>query len=82
MKLFDRDGNGGQEITDALGLISDRVDFSTWSPILPLGVRDVVAIVGREPVDALAEYYEAGDDSDDDMVRALAYLQQSVALFT
>lgn len=82
MKLFDRDGNGGQEITDALGLISDRVDFSTWSPILPLGVRDVVAIVGREPVDALAEYYKAGNDVDDDMARALAYLQQSVALFT
>lgn len=82
MKLFDRDGNGGQEITFALGLISNSVDFSTWAPILPLGVRDVVAIVGREPVDELAEYYENGDYSDDSMDRALAYLQQSVALFT
>lgn len=82
MKLFDRYGNGGQEITAALGLISDRVDFATWAPILPLGLRDVMAIIGREPVEALAEYYERGFFVDDDKSRALAYLQQAVALFT
>lgn len=82
MKLFDRDGNGGLEIRDALGLISDRVDFTKWSPILPLGLRDVMAIIGREPVEALAGYYESGDDSDPEKSRTLAYLQQSVALFT
>ena len=65
MKLFDRNGDGGQEICDALGLISDRVDFSTWAPILPLGLRDVIAIVGREPVEALAEYYEAAEHDDE-----------------
>ena len=82
MILFNRDGDGGIEITKALGLISDRVDFSTWAPILPLGLRDVIAIIGREPVEALAEYYEAGDDNDERKSRALAYLQQSVALFS
>lgn len=82
MKLFDRNGDGGAEIRDALGLISDRVDFSTWAPILPLGLRDVIAIVGREPVEALAEYYEAGEHDDEKKDRALAYLQQSVALFS
>lgn len=82
MKLFDRNGDGGQEICTALGLISDRVDFSKWSPILPLGLRDVMAIIGREPVEALAEYYESGDDSDPEKNMALTYLQQSVALFT
>ena len=82
MKLFNRNGDGGQEICTALGLISDRVDFSTWAPILPLGLRDVIAIVGREPVEALAEYYEAGENNDEQKGRALAYLQQSVALFT
>lgn len=82
MKLFDRAGDGGAEIRDALGLISDRVDFDTWAPILPLGVRDVTAIIGRPPVEALAGYYESGADNDDKMSRALGYLQQSVALFT
>ena len=82
MKLFDRNGDGGAEIRDALGLISDRVDFSTWAPILPLGLRDVIAIVGREPVEALAEYYEAAEHDDEQKDRALACLQQSVALFT
>lgn len=81
MKLFNRDGNGGKEITAVLGLISDRVDFDTWAPILPLGIRDVVAIVGREPVAALAAFYESGED-DPEKAPALMYLQQSVALFS
>lgn len=82
MKLFNRDGNGGHEITSALGLIADDVDFKTWSPILPLGIRDVAAIIGREPVDALARYYEDNDGTISTMDRALTYLQQAVALFT
>lgn len=82
MKLFNRDGNGGAELRDALALVADSVDFSTWAPILPLGLRDVMAIVGREPVEALAGYYEAGDPSDDSLARPLAYLQQAVAFFT
>lgn len=82
MKLFDRDGVGGKEIAAALGIISSDVDFSTWSPILPLGIRDVVAIIGREPVEALAGYYENADTDDGHMDSALAYLQQSVAMFT
>lgn len=86
MKLFDRDGRGAQEVTDALGLISNRIDFDMWRPILPLGLRDVVAIVGREPVDVLSEFYLAGCEPTDRCpamaAEALCYLQQSVALFT
>ena len=86
MKLFNIAGDGGREITAAIGLISDRVDFDTWEPIIPLGVRDVAAIIGREPIDALAAYYEAGgdevDDDTPDLSRALFLLQQSVAFFT
>lgn len=77
MRLFDRDGDGGAEITAAIGLISDRVDFNTWRPVLPLGVRDVIAIVGREPVEALAGFYEQGYSCE-----ALTFLQQAVALFS
>ena len=83
MKLFNRHGDGGTEIVTAIGLISNDVDFSKWEPVLPLGIRDVTAIIGPEPVQALAEFYD-GDfvDGDTAMPEALAHLQQAVALFT
>ena len=61
MKLFDRDGNGSEEITAAVGIISNGITFDKWRPLIPFGIRDVVAIVGREPVEALSEFYESGD---------------------
>ena len=83
MELFNRHGDGGTEIVTAIGLISNDVDFSKWEPVLPLGIRDVTAIIGPEPVQALAEFYD-GDfvDGDTAMPEALAHLQQAVALFT
>lgn len=83
MELFNRHGNGGTEIVTAIGLISNDVDFSKWEPVLPLGIRDVTAIIGPEPVQALAEFYD-GDfvDGNTAMPEALAHLQQAVALFT
>lgn len=82
MKLFDRDGNGSEEITAAVGIISNGITFDKWRPLIPFGIRDVVAIVGREPVEALAEYYENGENDNAAMADALAYLQQAVAFFT
>lgn len=86
MKLFNRDGHGAEEITGVLGLISNRIDFETWSPLLPLGIRDVVAIVGREPVLALALFYETGCKPTEELPASctipLGYLQQAVAMFT
>lgn len=86
MILFDRDGNGGAEITAALGLISDRVDFAMWAPIIPLGIRDVAAIVGHEPVEALASFYESGCQPSEmcpaSATIPLGYLKQAVAMFT
>lgn len=81
MKLFNRDNNGASEIVAAIGLISDDISFDKWSPILPLGIRDVVAIVGPETIKALADIYENGE-SDDSASVALGYLQQAVAFFT
>lgn len=83
MELFNRHGDGGTEIVTAIGLISNDVDFSKWEPVLPLGIRDVTAIIGPEPVQALAEFYD-GDfvDGNTAMPEALAHLQQAVALFT
>lgn len=82
MKLFDRDGNGSEEITAAVGIISNGITFDKWRPLIPFGIRDVVAIVGREPVEALADYYENGESDNTAMADALAYLQQAVAFFT
>ncbi|MDE5785361.1 MAG: hypothetical protein K2H98_02415 [Duncaniella sp.] len=86
MKLFDRDGAGAAEIVAAIGLIADDITFDKWEPLLPLGIRDVEAIVGSETVRALAEFYEAGGMETDSVPAsasgALRYLKQAVAFFT
>lgn len=86
MKLFNVQADGSSEITAAIGLISNDVDFSKWEPVLPLGIRDVTAIIGPEPVKALADFYAGtiapGEDGSPGTVAALKYLQQAVALFT
>lgn len=82
MRLFDRDGAGAQEIVAAVGVISNSITFDKWAPLLPLGVRDVTAIVGRDPVEALARYYNDYEPGPVDMHAPLRYLQQAVAFFT
>lgn len=86
MKLFNRDSNGAAEIVAAVGLISDDITFDKWEPLLPLGIRDVEAIVGPETVSALAEFYENEEEATDEIPvtasTALRYLQQAVAFFT
>ena len=86
LKLFNVQADGSSEITAAIGLISNDVDFSKWEPVLPLGIREVTAIIGPEPVKALADFYAGntapGDDESPDAADALKYLQQAVAFFT
>lgn len=82
MRLFNISGNGGEEIVSAVGLISSGITFDKWEPIIPLGIREVVAIIGPEPVAALAEYYENENRGTPEMDLALAYLQKAVAFFT
>ena len=45
MQLFNLYDDGSQEIVEAVGMISDNVDFSKWAPILPLATRRLTAIV-------------------------------------
>lgn len=86
LKIFNVQADGSSEITAAIGLISNDVDFSKWEPVLPLGIREVTAIIGPEPVKALADFYagatEPDEDGTPDATTALKYLQQAVALFT
>lgn len=82
MKLFNVIDAGSSEIVNAVGLISSDVDFSKWEPVLPLGIRDVVAIIGPEPVEALADLYASGTEQGCTEERAIKALQQAVAYFT
>lgn len=84
--LFGRDGDGGREISDTIGFISDRIDFDVWRPLLPLGIRDVSAIVGRDVVEVLARFYMNNCYPTDECPAAttipLGFLRQAVAMFT
>ena len=44
--LFNKDNHGAAEIVAVLGLIDDRLPFDKWAPIIPLGLRDLKAIIG------------------------------------
>ena len=84
-KLFNRDGLGSEELINVLGLIDRDLEFTKWEPILPLATKELVSIIGPEPVTALDAYYredtktqaDAGKDWDE----ALRLAQQAIALF-
>lgn len=88
MKLFDRDGFGAQEIVAAIGLISSDITFDIWEPLLSFGIREVAAITGREPIEALSRFYMSGEIASEEFPEpetlrdALKYLQKGVAFFT
>lgn len=86
MKLFNRDGDGSNEIVASVGMISNGISFDRWEAILPFGIREVSAIVGRETVEALARFYEGGEIPDREFPAStsipLSYLKQAVAFFS
>ncbi len=85
MKLFDRDGRGAEELAAAIGFMRD-VDYELWKGVLPLGIRDVAAIVGNDVTTALATFYESGCEPSSFFPASctipLQYLQRAVACFT
>lgn len=89
IRLFDRDGDGAAEIVDCIGVISNGISFERWRPLLPFGIRDVSAIIGRNVVIELSGIYNLPEGEDRDicmsiegMPEVIFYLQQAVALFT
>lgn len=84
-KLFNRDGLGDQELVNVLGLIDRDLEFSKWEPILPLATKELVSIIGPEPVAALDAYYreetKTQADADKDWDEALRLAQQAIAMF-
>lgn len=83
-ELFNITDDGSRELVKAIGLISADVDFSKWEPVIPLGIRDVIAIIGPEPVEGIADLYASGEYTDSALpeTRAVMALQQAVAFFT
>ena len=63
-RLFNKGGDGAGEIVRVLGLIDNDLDFTKWEPILPLGIRDLQAIIGAEPIDAVDKYYREDHAAD------------------
>lgn len=84
MKLFNKSNDGAGEIVRVLGLIDKDLDFTKWEPILPLGIRDLQAIIGAEPIDAIDNYYRNEDTGEENSSKAeaLRLMQQAAAMFT
>ena len=84
-KLFNRDGDGDKELVNVLGLIDRDLEFTKWEPILPLATKELVSIIGPEPVTALDAYYREDTktqaDADKDWDEALRLAQQAIAMF-
>lgn len=84
-KLFNRDGDGDKELVNVLGLIDRDLEFTKWEPILPLATKELVSIIGPEPVTALDAYYrddtKTQADADKDWDEALRLAQQAIAMF-
>lgn len=84
-KLFNRDGLGSEELVNVLGLIDRDLEFTKWEPILPLATKELVSIIGPEPVAALDAYYREDTktqaDADKDWDEALRLAQQAIAMF-
>lgn len=80
MELFNRNNNGAEEIVAAVGMIANNISFDVWEPVLPLALRDVAAIIGREAVGGICQFYDDNDPAPARR-RAVQLLQQSVALF-
>ena len=81
LKLFDKDGHGREELVGAIGVISKDITFDKWAPALPLGTRNLAAIVGRDVVNELDTLYHKEVPTDDE-ARAVALAQQAIAMFT
>lgn len=83
LQLFNKDGQcGREELVAAIGVISNDITFDKWAPALPLGTRQLAAIVGRDVVNALDGLYRMDDVADENKEKAVQLAQQAVAMFT
>lgn len=65
----------------AIGVISKDITFEKWAPALPLGTRNLAAIVGRDVVNELDSLYRKAEPSGEEVL-SISLAQQAVAMFT
>lgn len=94
MVLFNKDNKGAEELVSVLGLIDSDLTFEKWAPIIPLGVRDLKAVIGDDTVKALDDFYkeDTGENGENDKEEqtaekeakreAVRLAQQAAAMFT
>ena len=81
MQLFNKDNRGREELVAAIGVISKDITFEKWAPALPLGTRNLAAIVGRDVVNELDSLYRKAEPSGEEVL-SISLAQQAVAMFT
>ena len=83
LQLFNKDGQcGREELVSAIGVISSDITFDKWAPAIPLGTRQLAAIVGRDVVTKLDELYCSDAITTEAQDQAVGLAQQAVAMFT
>lgn len=83
LQLFDKDGQCGRsELVAAIGVISNDITFDKWAPVIPLGTRNLAAIVGRDVVSELDGLYRMNGVPDENQEKAVRLAQQAIAMFT
>ena len=94
MVLFNKDNKGAEELVSVLGLIDSDLTFEKWAPIIPLGVRDLKAVIGDDTVKALDDFYkeDTGENGENDTEEQIAekeakreavrLAQQAAGMFT
>ena len=94
MVLFNKANKGAEELVSVLGLIDSDLTFEKWAPIIPLGVRDLKAVVGDDTVKALDDFYkedtgENGENPTEKQIadneakrEAVRLAQQAAGMFT
>lgn len=94
MVLFNKANKGAEELVSVLGLIDSDLTFEKWAPIIPLGVRDLKAVIGDDTVKALDDFYkeDTGENGENDTEKQIAekeakreavrLAQQAAGMFT
>ena len=94
MVLFNKANKGAEELVSVLGLIDSDLTFEKWAPIIPLGVRDLKAVIGDDTVKALDDFYkeDTGENGENDTEEQIAekvakreavrLAQQAAGMFT
>lgn len=74
MTLFNRDGNGAQELNTLTGFYYASNDFRNISGEIDFATREIASMVGREVMKSAADAYQNGESND-----LVTHLQRAIA---